>query len=347
MEKIDISGLIKAISDVVKRHELPTKGAYARWLWQNAAHSRDLGINEYGCADAMNILYTIGEFECDEHTRAARIDALLSLQDPVSGLFTESTHHTIHTTAHVTGALRLFETSPRVSLYGLHKYIDKKSLYDFLENEVDWNNPWSESHKGAGIYAALVNAGELTADFAQNYFGWLYEHVDPKTGFWCSGYADRSPTDPIRSPNGMDNPDCLYAYMAASFHYLFNVEYAGQPIRYPERMIDSCIELYNGGLPACFGKELDFLEIDWIYCIARASRATDYRRDEIDALLCEFAENYISYLLSLDPITDDSFNDLHRLFGAVCALAELQRIMPDKIITERPLKLVLDVRPFI
>ena len=43
----------------------------------------------------------------------------------------------------------------------------------------------------------------------------------------------------------------------------------------------------------------------------------------------------------------DGFNDLHMLFGSVCALAELQLALPGIIVTEKPLKLVLDRRPFI
>ena len=39
--------------------------------------------------------------------------------------------------------------------------------------------------------------------------------------------------------------------------------------------------------------------------------------------------------------------DLHMLFGSVCALAELQSALPGMIITEKPLRLVLDRRPFI
>ncbi len=65
------------------------------------------------------------------------------------------------------------------------------------------------------------------------------------------------------------------------------------------------------------------------------------------AALSRFAERYTAFLLSLDPGTDDGMNDLHRLFGALCCLAELQQALPDTIRTERPLRLVLDRRPFI
>ena len=45
--------------------------------------------------------------------------------------------------------------------------------------------------------------------------------------------------------------------------------------------------------------------------------------------------------------TDDGFNDLHALFGTVCALAELQNVLYDEVNTTKPLRLVLDRRPFI
>jgi len=51
--------------------------------------------------------------------------------------------------------------------------------------------------------------------------------------------------------------------------------------------------------------------------------------------------------MSLDPDTDERMDDLHALFGAVCCVAELQRFLPGSVITEKPLKLVLDRRPFI
>ena len=45
--------------------------------------------------------------------------------------------------------------------------------------------------------------------------------------------------------------------------------------------------------------------------------------------------------------TDDGLDDLHALFGTLCALAELQQALPGEIRTARPLRLVLDRRPFI
>ena len=138
-------------------------------------------------------------------------------------------------------------------------------------------------------------------------------------------------------------------HMAGSFHYLFNHEWAHMPLRYPEKMIDSCIEMYNtpGMLPPDFGKQSHFLEIDWVFCLTRASRQTPHRFYEIRELLRDFTEKYLHYWRNLDVKTDESANDLHMLFGGVCALAEIQQSLRGEYVTDFPLKLVLDRRPFI
>ena len=59
---MNIDGLIAKIQGIVDRHKL-AEGTYSRYLWQNAEGTRKMGVNEYGCADAANILYTIGNFE--------------------------------------------------------------------------------------------------------------------------------------------------------------------------------------------------------------------------------------------------------------------------------------------
>ena len=136
--------------------------------------------------------------------------------------------------------------------------------------------------------------------------------------------------------------------MAAGFHYIFNHEYAKMPLRYPEKVIDSCIRMFTeGGLPDFFMKGCNFLELDWLYCLTRAGRQTPHRAEERMARIEIFAQEYSSKLLNLNYEKDEGFNDLHLLFGACCALAELQSALPGKIITEKPLRIVLDRRPFV
>ena len=71
------------------------------------------------------------------------------------------------------------------------------------------------------------------------------------------------------------------------------------------------------------------------------------RIDECKEILRKFAKDFIEFLENIDETTDDEFNDLHMLFGATCALAELQAALPGEITSPKPLRLVLDRRPFI
>lgn len=113
---LDLDHLIDKVRRTVQSHALDQPGAYARWLWQDKNNSRDLGPNEYGCADAANIQYILGELPRDAAQRQARIDVLRSFQNPEDGLFHEKTHHAFHSTAHCTAALELFEAMPTYPL---------------------------------------------------------------------------------------------------------------------------------------------------------------------------------------------------------------------------------------
>ena len=135
MEKLNIQPIIEGIRATVKSHEIEGRpGEYRRWIWQNEKGTRNLGKNEYGCADAMNLLYTINDFYCDEETRRARIAALQSMQDPETGLFHEATHHPYHTVAHCTGALQLFDVKPLYPITAFKKYLDSNGI---SSNKID------------------------------------------------------------------------------------------------------------------------------------------------------------------------------------------------------------------
>ena len=352
MQELNIQPIIEGIKQTVKSHEIEGRpGEYRRWIWQNDKGTRNLGKNEYGCADAMNLLYTINDFYCDEETRRARIDALLSMQDPETGLFHESTHHPYHTVAHCTGALQLFDVKPLYPIKEFHKFFDREELFRFLREDTRWaTNPWRDSHLGAGVYAALVNSDEITPEFSENYFEWFRVNCDPVTGFWTKDVADKAPC--VGGAMNVGEQALLFQYMAAGFHYIFNHEYAKQPMPYAERVIDSCIKLYKeNGLPNTFGMFCGFIEVDWVYCLTRAIRQTKFRYDEAIECLEDFAVKFVGYMTKDDYTVNDRFgdffNDLHCLFGMACCLAELQQTFPGKLKSDKPLKLVLDRRPFI
>jgi hypothetical protein len=100
-------------------------------------------------------------------------------------------------------------------------------------------------------------------------------------------------------------------------------------------------------LPVKFGKWFHFIEMDWVYCLNRASRQTKHRFEEVQATLLDFAEKYLAFLDQVDWVNDPGANDVHLLFGVTCCLAELQQALPGLIRSAKPLRLVLDRRPFI
>jgi len=370
----EISEFIETVKITVEKHNLGQPGEYRRWLWQDKKNSRNLGINVYGCADAANILYTIGSFPAEPQEREAFIDVLQSFQDPDTGLFKDPTHHEFHTTAHCVAALELFDARPKYPLRAFADLKSKNNLESFLDN-LDWNgDPWHESQKGAGLYTAMVLSDEVGSDWEDWYFNWLWRETDPETGLWRKGY--------ITGGKGRTAP--IFHHLAGTFHYLFTLEYARRPFRYPHKIVDTCLKIYyTRAFPKfdflysdqylrksslcsdttnlisssekdgshgviTLGRSISFAEIDWVYCLNRSCRQSGYRFEEVHATLREFAEGYLRYLTEeVNPDTDDRFNDLHWLFGTICALAELQQALPGFIKTKKPLKLVLDRRPFI
>ncbi|MCK6555861.1 hypothetical protein L6Q96_14990 [Candidatus Binatia bacterium] len=329
-----LADLISRVEAIVAAHAVGDTGAYARWLWQDESGSRQLGINEYGCADAANVLYTIGGFP-EVGDRPAWVRVLQARQDATGGLFRETTHDPLHTTAHCVAALELFEALPVHPLRALAALATCEGIRGLLD-ELDWTwNPWGESHKGAGAYAALRLAGEPEPGWEDAYFAWLWEAADPATGLWRRGCIDAG------------GAAMLFHHLAGSFHYLFNHEYARRPLRYPAAMVDTCLRIEAEGLFAPLGCTVGFAEIDWVYCLHRALRQSGHRFADARSALSRFARRYVDYLCSLDALADDGLNDLHQLFGAVCALAELQQALPGMLRTERPLRLVLDRRPFV
>lgn len=333
----DLRPFLLDCEKILSSHELGKPGAYRRWKWSNSDKSRDLDLNPYGCADAANILYTIQSFPTNVDDQLSWVSVLRGLQDQESGLYEEPSHHPIHTTAHCLAALELFNAGPECRLKALEPYIQPDAMVAFLEG-LNWEGqPWAASHRGAGLYAALTLAGMIDSSWSDRYFNWIYENTDPDTGLPRVGCV---------RPLSMRGTLSIFPHLAGGFHYLFNSEYARKPLRYPEALVDTCLEIFSTKAYP-LGLSVGFAEIDWVYCLNRSVRQCGHRFLESRQALTLFTEAYIPFLQSLDPETDEGLNDLHSLFGTICCLAELQSALPGMLRTERPLRLVLDRRPFI
>lgn len=327
----DIRRFIRDAEEIVRRHHLGRSGEYCRWITQDAKGSRDLGCTPYGSANAANILYTIGALpEGDE--REGLIRVLQDFQDAETGLFTNPGNYETHTTAFLSGALYLLGAKPRHQAHALRKYEGREALHRFMD-DIDWANaPWLGSHLGAGIYASMVLTGTATDEWEDDYFAWLDANADPDTGLWKRGLLTGAPR---------------FHYIAAAFHYVFSCEHARRALPFPEALLDTCIRAYRDGECIDFTRELGWPDIDFAYLLARVQRRCGVRFGETQQILREIADGLIGQLQRMDPLTSEPLNDLNTLFAIVCALAVLQDALPGYIRTSRPLKLVLDVRPFL
>ena len=328
-----LDNLLDKVKGVVERHYLGN-GAYARYLWQDAKGSRKMGINEYGCADALNILYMINAMPTGKK-RDEAVAALQGLQNAETGLFEEATHHFIHTTAHCAAALELFDEKPIYPQKRMLEYFTKDGIKKLLDG-LRWETaPWRDSHEGAGTYVIGVLTDNVDISWQNYYFDLIYDNTDDTLGMSRKGTIDEK-----KAP--------LYSHLNGWFHYMFNMQYAKRPLKYPDKLVDTCIRMYDEGLLGdSFGKSIGFAEVDWVFALNRATRETPHRFYEAKERIRDFANKYIDYLESLDYETHEGLNDLHCLFGALCCVAELQTALPGEFISTKPVRAVLDRRPFI
>lgn len=310
---------------------------YERFLHADKQAGR---TDVYGTADAANLLYTVNGMPELEADKAAWVKELQSFQEQGSGMFRRLYHNELHSAAFAISALELFDGKPLYPLQQFAAYRSKEGLYELLE-QLDWvQQPWGESQKGSGVFASLVLAQEVDSAWETWYFDWLKEQADPATGLWRKGCIVDGAGELRGAP--------LFHHLAGSFHYLFNMAYRNQPIPYVEALVDTCIALFRSKQWEQPKEQLSFFEIDWIYVLGCCLKQADYRRDEVLAVFRESAAPFLAYIEKLgEQSPAEPFEDLHSLCGAVSGLAVIQQLTPELVLTDRPLQLVLDRRPFI
>jgi hypothetical protein len=328
----DIGEFIGALPEWLEAHRIGTQpGSYARYskTRPEMAHTP----NPYGSADAANILYTINRMPRNPAEKAGFVRTLQDFQDPMTGEFREPTHAIEHVTAHVTAALELFDALPRYPLAFLRPLLEKTSLWAFLDN-LDWNQPWSTSHKPAGVAAALLNAEAAPREWFDWFFEWFGNEVDPETGMWRRGAVL-----PTHRP--------AFDFVGGAFHIHFIYDALRVPWPHPELVIDFVLAQQRPSGLFLGDDFFDFPDIDGVYCISRALRQCGYRGDDCRAALRRTLDRCCELVLTGKVLGHPRFDDLHVAFGTMCCLAELQQALPGMLRTPRPLRLVLDRRPFI
>ncbi len=315
MYKYDLRPIIKQIETMIQNKD-----------------GKDLGASPYDCANAINILYTINALPTDPAVRMACVDALQKFQNKENGLFENAGNFATHTTAFLSGALNLLDAKPIYQAKGFKEYQTREGLHSFLD-EIDWaKDPWLGAHLGAGIYGSMLLTNSVSDEWEDYYFEWLTQNADPVTGLWKKDALEGAP---------------WFHYLASSFHYVFNYEYAKRALPYPKELLQTCIKAYRDGECMDFAHSMGWPDIDFTYLLARVQRRAGILYDETQQILSEIADGLIGQLLARDIAQIEALNNINTLFAIVSALALLQDALPGYIRTSKPMKLVLDKRPFI
>lgn len=287
----------------------------------------------YGVADMACILYTIDQLNPSEAERAEWAKVFQSFQTAPLGMLVEKTptHGLIHNTAFALAGMELFNLHPAQPITLAPEHRDIRT---FLET-IDWvHGVYPGSHAGAGIGAICALVPELRDPvWFENYFSACEALIDPRNGMLGRG-----------KPAGGD-----YDQIGGTFHYAFLFSHFNRLMPYPEQRIDAILGLQQPDGYWAPDNHL-WLTFDAMYLLTRASRVCPHRRDEIVAVVRRLMQLLATDVFSPEGRARTFVGKLpvHSLTAALSAAAEAQIFLGHReIITERPLRLIVDRRPFI
>lgn len=306
----------------------PRAGHYTR---QPGETSLDL----YGVADMACVLATIGRLHPHDVERADWADAFAGLQDE-NGWFVEATptHDRVHSTAYTMAAMELCGLRPRRPLHFARTYASPGAVEQFLDS-LDWRtNVYMDSHKGAGlasIFSLDPSLGSLR--WFDRYFSGLDRRFDPANGMLGEGKP----------------PDGDIDQIGGTFHYHFLYEWHHRRMPYPEARVDAVLGLQHGD---GFWTDASVLwvTLDALYLMTRTVERTGYRYDDVRHAARRVVDGLDAQVLHPERRSEHFgwYLGAHSLTAALSILAEAQRFLGhDEVVTDRPLRLVLDRRPFI
>jgi hypothetical protein len=299
--------------------------AFLAWVRSGLAPLPD-DFDCYDVADRICILHTLGE-------SAVAKDWLTHFDQfrTADGLYVEGTptHHPWHTTAFVIAAMQLCGRRPEAPA-AFDDYRDRARAVAFLDS-LDWEHSvYGGSHEGSALCSiAAIAPGYADAGWFDAVFSALDAKIDPANGMMGTAKPARGDLDQI----------------GGTFHYHFVYEHFGRRLPCAEARIDAVLGLQQ---PDGIWHSMNpvWLTLDAVYLMTRSVRDAEHRRRDIEAAMHAVLEHY-----RREICVPEFFREplaAHSCTAVVSLLAEAQRFLGADIVrTERPLRLVLDERPFI
>ncbi len=291
-------------------------------------------IELYGISDMACILYTLGLLHPTEKERSEWAAGFQTFQVAGTGMLVEKanpTHPPLHNTAFALAAMELLELRPELPV---RMGAEHQHPREFL-NALDWKKRvYPDSHKGAGMGAIFALVPELgTPAWFAEYFAACDELFDPNNGLMGK-----------EKPKGGDSDQ-----VGGTFHYSFLYNAFNRRMPYPERRIDAVLGLQ--GADGYWDKtNRTWLTLDAVYLLTRTVRFTPYRVADVEKMVRGLMDILMDDLYSVAGRKKVYTGRLavHSLTCAISIAAEAQQFLgAEVVVTERPLRLVLDRRPFI
>jgi hypothetical protein len=287
----------------------------------------------YGVADMACILHTLGRLRPTEAERTQWAAAFQEFQRPDTGWLVEKspTHDPLHNTAFALGAMNLLDLTPLRPVTMGAEFSDPATFLATL----DWRGKvYTESHKGAGVGAIFALSPNLRSpSWFGRYFAACESYFDPHNGMMGRDKPAEGDADQI----------------GGTFHYSFLYENFNRHMPFPEQRIDAVIRLQ---LADGYWMESNHLwmTLDAIYLMTRSLRYGPRRFEEVRAVVRRVMEILSREVYSPEgrKRTFTGHLAVHLVTAAISIAAEAQRFLgADEVVTEEPLRLVLDRRPFI
>jgi hypothetical protein len=300
-------------------------------------YPRELGqttVALYGVSDMACTLYTVGALHPSAKERGEWAETFELFQDHETGWFLEKDPKTLsaqHNTAFALAAMQLLDLTPQYQVKMDAQYSD---IGAYLKR-LNWHTGvYQESHKGAGIgsiYALVPALG--TSKWFSEYFATCDDLFDPHNGLMGLGKPTSGDTDQI----------------GGTFHYSFLCEFFNRQMPYPEKRIDTILGLQRRDGYWLLDNPL-WMTLDAIYLMTRTLRYCPHRYEDVRASV----QNSLK-ILQEDIYSRDGRRKVfskpggvHLLTAAINIAAEAQQFLgAEEVITDWPLKIVLDRRPFI
>jgi len=288
----------------------------------------------YGVADMACTLYTINALHPSVTERTQWADAFELFQNPETGWFLEKDPKTLtpqHNTAFALAAMQLLDLIPRHQIKMGTEYFQ---IQTYL-NSLNWRTGvYPDSHKGAGVGSIYTLVPALhSPDWFAEYFATCDKLFDPKNGLM-----------------GRDKPaEGDIDQVGGTFHYSFLYQFFNREMLYPEKRIDTVLGLHR---PDGYWSPSNHLwmTLDAIYLMTRTLRYCPHRFEDVRASVRQTLQVLQRDVFSPEgrKETFSKVDGVHSLTAAISIVAEAQQFLGAReVITDWPLKLVLDRRPFI